>query len=118
MRIRGQKFGKPANARHGYYVLLEGTFREVRSPEALAMAQKAASWAGYDPDGEHLIGVPTSRGGETNTRAFWFYNKMVIPNCVSCDICGAEILLHNIHVIYPQELTVCETCFENHTEDG
>lgn len=73
MKIVGSCFAAPINASPGWYVMIEGTQKEIYSPEPKKLAMKEADKNGYYPTVSEA-GFPSYYNG-VYTKCFWFYHK-------------------------------------------
>lgn len=75
MKVLEARVAHPLNARGGLYVLIEGTQTEVYKGAADRLAMETANRLGWKGNGGGTVGIPTRKGIDLYTRAYWFYEK-------------------------------------------
>ncbi|QYY33702.1 hypothetical protein K2O51_31140 (plasmid) [Cupriavidus pinatubonensis] len=74
--IEGPEFCAPMNGRAGLYVQVLSQRGRVPAAVLLEFLRNAVKEAGFDPDGEGLVGLPTVRGITARTYGMWFFTRV------------------------------------------
>lgn len=75
MKVLEARVSHPANARGGLYVLIEGTQTEIYKGASDRLAVETANLQGWKGNGQATVGIPTRKGIDLYTRAYWFHEK-------------------------------------------
>jgi hypothetical protein len=71
----GPVFSTPMDASAGLYIQVLSQHGRVSQDALLAFVREAVAKAGFDPDGNGLVGLPTVHGITALTYSMWFYDR-------------------------------------------
>jgi hypothetical protein len=75
MKVLEAEVAYPINAIGGFYVLIEGTQKEIYKGASDCLAVETANRKGWKGNGRGTVGIPTHKGIDLYTRAYWFHEK-------------------------------------------